>query len=68
MDFMDVPLFALGLFLGSLLWSPILVGASALISSRLRPRHLARLNRACGTVIAACGLLLGLAPLVARSM
>jgi threonine/homoserine/homoserine lactone efflux protein len=68
MGFMDVPLFALGLFLGSLLWSPILVGASSLISARLRPRHLARLNRACGTVIAACGLLLGLAPLVARSM
>jgi threonine/homoserine/homoserine lactone efflux protein len=68
MGFMDIPLFALGLFLGSLLWSPILVGASSLISPMLRPRHLRLVNRACGAIIAGCGLLLGVAPLVGSSM
>jgi threonine/homoserine/homoserine lactone efflux protein len=68
MGFMDVPLFAMGLFLGSLLWSPILVGVSSLIGPLLRPRHLGLINRACGAIIAGCGLLLGAAPLMAPSM
>jgi threonine/homoserine/homoserine lactone efflux protein len=68
MGFGDIPLFALGLFLGSLLWSPILVGASSLIGHMLPPRHLALINRACGAIIAGCGLLLGAAPLVTPSL
>jgi threonine/homoserine/homoserine lactone efflux protein len=67
MDLMDVPLFAMGLFLGSLLWSPILVGVSSLIGPMLQPGHLTLINRACGAVIAFCGLLLGVAPLLAQA-
>jgi threonine/homoserine/homoserine lactone efflux protein len=64
----DIPQFALGMFLGSLLWSPIVVTASSLISPLLRPGHLTLINRVCGAVIFFCGLLLGIAPLVAHSM
>lgn len=64
----DIPLFALGVFLGSLLWSPILVTASSLISPMLRPGHFRLINRVCGAAIFFCGLLLGVAPLVTHSM
>ena len=64
----DIPLFALGIFLGSLLWSPILVTAATLISPVLQPGHLTLINRVCGAVIFFCGFLLGVAPLVAPSM
>jgi threonine/homoserine/homoserine lactone efflux protein len=67
-DLVDIPLFALGIFLGSLLWSPILVTASSLISPVLQPGHLTLLNRVCGAILFFCGLLLGAAPLVAHSM
>ena len=66
-DLFDIPLFALGIFLGSLLWSPILVTASSLIRPVLQPGHLALINRICGAVIFCCGLLLGIAPLMAHS-
>jgi arginine exporter protein ArgO len=49
-------------------WSPILVTASSLISPVLQPGHLTLINRVCGAVIFFCGLLLGVAPLVAPSM
>jgi len=67
-DLFDIPLFAFGIFLGSLLWSPILVTASSLIRPVLQPGHLTLINRVCGAVIAFCGLLLCVAPLVAHSM
>ena len=67
-DLVDIPLFAFGIFLGSLLWSPILVTASNLISPVLQPGHLSLLNRVCGAILFFCGLLLGAAPLVAHSM
>jgi threonine/homoserine/homoserine lactone efflux protein len=67
-DLVDIPLFALGIFLGSLMWSPILVTASNLISPVLQPGHLSLLNRVCGAILFFCGLLLGAAPLVAHSM
>jgi threonine/homoserine/homoserine lactone efflux protein len=67
-DRVDIPLFALGIFLGSLLWSPILVTASILINPVLQPGHLTLLNRVCGAILFPCGLLLGAAPLVAPSM
>jgi threonine/homoserine/homoserine lactone efflux protein len=67
-DFIDIPLFAFGIFLGSLLWSPILLTASTLISPVLQPGHLTLINRVCGAVIFFCGFLLGVAPLVAPSM
>lgn len=67
-DLVDIPLFALGIFLGSLLWSPILVTASRLVSPVLQPGHLTLLNRVCGAIFFFCGLLLGAAPLVAHSM
>ena len=67
-DFIDIPLFAFGIFLGSLLWSPILLTASTLISPVLQPGHLTLINRVCGVVIFFCGFLLGVAPLVAPSM
>ena len=66
-ELFDIPLFMLGIFSGSLLWSPILVTASSLISPVLQPGHLALINRICGAVIFCCGLLLGLAPLMAPS-
>ena len=66
-ELFDIPLFMLGIFLGSLLWSPILVTASSLISPVLQPGHLALINRICGAVILCCGLLLGVAPLIAHS-
>ncbi|MCU0593820.1 MAG: LysE family translocator, partial [Desulfobacterales bacterium] len=51
--FADIPLFALGLFLGSLLWSPLLVGASSWIRdpSNLRRRH-RRLRAGAGRCVA----------------
>jgi threonine/homoserine/homoserine lactone efflux protein len=64
----DIPLFALGIFLGSVLWSPILVSAASMICRMLQPKHLALINRVCGAVIFFCGLLLGVAPLLALSM
>jgi threonine/homoserine/homoserine lactone efflux protein len=67
-DFSDIPLFALGLFVGSLLWSPIIFIASALVSSMLQPKHLMLINRICGTVIVGCGLALGAAWLVMPAM
>lgn len=67
-DLSDIPLFAFGIFLGSLLWSPILVAASSLVSRVLQPGHLTLINRVCGAVIFFCGLLLGVAPLVAHWM
>lgn len=67
-DLLDIPLFAFGIFLGSLLWSPILLTASALISPVLQPGHLTLINRVCGAVIFFCGFWLGVAPLVAPSM
>jgi threonine/homoserine/homoserine lactone efflux protein len=67
-DFFDIPLFAFGIFLGSLLWSPILLTASTLISPVLQPGHLTLISRVCGAVIFICGFLLGVAPLVAPSM
>ena len=66
--FSDIPLFALGLFLGSLLWSPFLVSASSWISTMIQPQHLSLINRACGAVIVGCGLALAAASLVAPSM
>jgi threonine/homoserine/homoserine lactone efflux protein len=66
--FIDILLFALGLFTGSLLWSPILVTASSLICSMLQPQHLSLINRACGAVIVACGLALGAASLAPPSI
>jgi threonine/homoserine/homoserine lactone efflux protein len=59
----DIPQFALGLFLGSLLWAPVLVTASSRISPMLQPEHFAQINRVCGAAIFFCGLLLGAAPL-----
>ena len=64
----DIPLFALGVFLGSLLWSPILVTASSLISPLLQPRHLTLINRVCGAAIVCCGLALGAGSLLAHSI
>jgi threonine/homoserine/homoserine lactone efflux protein len=63
--FADIPLFALGLFLGSLLWSPLLVGASSWIRRMIQPNHLRLIHRICGAVIAGCGLVLGAASLAA---
>lgn len=62
----DIPLFALGVFMGSLLWSPILVSACSRVSPLLQPGHLTLINRVCGAVIIACGLLVGAAPWVAH--
>jgi threonine/homoserine/homoserine lactone efflux protein len=66
--FPDIPLFALGLFLGSLLWSPFLVGASSWIRRMIQPDLLRLIHRICGAVIAGCGLMLGAASLAAASM
>jgi threonine/homoserine/homoserine lactone efflux protein len=66
--FPDIPLFAFGLFLGSLLWSPLLVGASAWIRRMIQPDHLRLIHRICGAVIAGCGLALGAASLAAGPM
>jgi threonine/homoserine/homoserine lactone efflux protein len=67
-DFSDIPIFALGLFVGSLLWSPIIVTASALVSPMLQPKHLMLINRICGAFIVGCGLALGAASLAAPSI
>jgi threonine/homoserine/homoserine lactone efflux protein len=67
-DFTDIPRFALGLFLGSLLWSPLLVNASSWIRPMIQPQHLALVNRVCGALIVCCGLALGAASLAAYSM
>lgn len=66
--FPDVPQFAIGLFLGSLLWSPLLVGASSWIGRMVQPDHLRLISRACGAAIVFCGLLLGAASLTTSSM
>jgi threonine/homoserine/homoserine lactone efflux protein len=66
--FPDIPLFAFGLFLGSLLWSPLLVGASSWIRRMIQPDLLRLIHRICGAVIAGCGLMLGAASLAAASM
>jgi threonine/homoserine/homoserine lactone efflux protein len=66
--FPDIPLFAFGLFLGSLLWSPLLVGASAWIRRMIQPDHLRLIHRICGAVIAGCGLMLGAASLAPGPM
>jgi threonine/homoserine/homoserine lactone efflux protein len=66
--FTDIPRFALGLFLGSLLWSPLLVNASSWIRPMIQPQHLALVNRVCGALIVCCGLALGAASLAAYSM
>jgi threonine/homoserine/homoserine lactone efflux protein len=64
----DIPLFAFGLFLGSLLWSPLLVGASSWIRRMIQPNHLRLIHRICGAVIAGCGLMLGAASLAATPL
>ncbi len=64
----DIPLFALGLFLGSLLWSPLLVGASSWVGRMIQPHHLRLISRACGAAMVCCGLLLGAASLAVASM
>jgi len=66
--FADILLFALGLVLGSLLWSPLLVGASSWIGRVVQPHHLRLISRVCGAVIVCCGLLLGAASLTASSL
>lgn len=66
--FPDIPLFAFGLFLGSLLWSPLLVGASAWIRRMIQPDHLRLIHRICGAVIAGCGLMLGAVSLASSSL
>jgi threonine/homoserine/homoserine lactone efflux protein len=65
---LDILMFAFGIFLGSLLWSPILLTASSLIRPVLQPGHRARINRVCGALLFFCGLVLSVAPLVAHSM
>jgi threonine/homoserine/homoserine lactone efflux protein len=67
-DLCDIPLFVLGVFLGSLVWSPILATAASLISPVLQHGHLPLINRICGGAIFFCGLFLGIAPLVAYSL
>jgi threonine/homoserine/homoserine lactone efflux protein len=64
----DIPLFALGLFLGSLLWSPLLVGASSWVRRMIQPDHLRLIHRICGAVIAGCGLMLGAVSLASSSL
>jgi threonine/homoserine/homoserine lactone efflux protein len=64
----DIPLFAFGIFLGSLLWSPVLLTASSLIRPVLQPGHRTWINRVCGALLFFCGLMLSVAPLVAHSM
>lgn len=68
MGVFDVLLFASGVFLGSLLWFPLLVTASARVRPMLRPEHLRVINRLCGAVVFLCGLLLSLSPLIRHSM
>jgi arginine exporter protein ArgO len=67
-DLCDIPLFVLGVFLGSLMWSPILVATASLITPVLQRGHLPLINRICGAVIFFSGLLMGVAQLVAHSM
>jgi threonine/homoserine/homoserine lactone efflux protein len=64
----DAALFALGLFLGSLLWSPILVCASSRLSTMVPPAHIPLFHRVSGAAIICCGILLGVVPLLVPSM
>jgi threonine/homoserine/homoserine lactone efflux protein len=67
-DLDDIRLFALGVFLGSLMWSPILIATASLMNPVLEQGRLPLINRVCGAALFICGLFLGIAPLVASSM
>jgi threonine/homoserine/homoserine lactone efflux protein len=67
-DLYDIRLFALGVFLGSLMWSPILMAAASLMNPVLDQGRLPLINRVCGAALFICGLFLGIAPLLASSM
>jgi threonine/homoserine/homoserine lactone efflux protein len=64
----EIQLFASGVFLGSLAWSPILAAAAARMAPLIEPGGLVRLNRLCGAALLACGLCLGLVPFLPPSL
>ncbi|MCU0560868.1 MAG: LysE family transporter [Desulfobacterales bacterium] len=53
-----------GVFLGSLLWAPILVIGAAMLKPLLQHEHLRRLQRASGIALLLCGIFLGITPFV----
>ena len=59
-----VPWLMAGVFLGSLLWAPLLVIGASALKPLLRPERLQMVQRACGAAILACGLVLGVSSLI----
>lgn len=68
MGFIEVQLWTLGIFFGSMSWFPILAGVASLIGPALQWGRLPMVDRLCGAAIFSCGVYLGLAAILTRAM
>ena len=64
-DLVSTAILVAGVFAGSALWSPILVGAATLFRPQLNSSQLKIVNQIAGVIMAMLGLILGFSILIA---
>ncbi len=64
-DFVSSGILVAGVFVGSALWSPVLVGAATLFQPQLNSSQLKLVNQVAGAIMATLGLILEISILIA---